>query len=127
MPSTDCFKGTVAPDFVGPFLTCMVRSGLEREPRLVYVTHSLFGSFEAFNAKTSQRFPESLRWILIEMWAADLGDFLFLLGEPLAMCKFFLEMNLRLINIIGEMFTNWQIFFHLLVVLREKYGTIINF
>jgi len=35
----------------------------------------------------------------------------FLLGEPLARCKLFSEMNLQLINIIGDMFTNLADFF----------------
>jgi len=52
----------------------------------------------------------------------------FFLGESLAMSKFFSEMNLQLINIVGETATQiWWIFSHLLAVLREKYGPITNF
>ena len=40
-------KGTVAPEFAGPLLTCMDRSGREKEPLLFLnssVTPSIFGS-----------------------------------------------------------------------------------
>jgi len=48
----------------------------------------------------------------LQMWAAVLGDFsFFLLGEPLARCKFFLEMNLQFNNIIVDTLTSFAGFF----------------
>ena len=41
------------------------------------------------------------------MWAVVLEDLLFSSGEPVARWKFFSEMNLQFINIIGDKFTNF--------------------
>ena len=49
------------------------------------------------------------------------------LGELQARCKFFSEMNIKLSNIIGDMFSNLVDFSHLLGVLQEKNGPIKNF
>jgi len=59
----------------GHFLACMDRSGQEKKPLLV---------FKVYFYSCGQRFSEISY---------------FLLGERLARCKFFLEMNLPFINI----------------------------
>ena len=62
-----------------------------------------FQRFEVFNTKTSRRFLESQRWIY-KCAQRFLEICYFLLGEALARCKFFSEMNLQFINIIVDTF-----------------------
>jgi len=80
---------------------------------------------------------------IIDFWNLRDGftnmDFLFfLLGEPLARCKFVSEMSFQVVNIIGETLTNLAdfcpfgsvspiVFYTTPAVLREIYGPITNF
>ena len=82
-----------------------------------YIFGGHFKVFEVFHAKISRRFLESPIWILKRghrFFREEISYFL--LGEPLAMCKFFLEINLQLININGDTFTNFGGF--LLIILQ---------
>jgi len=47
----------------------------------------------------------------------------FLLGELLARCKFFSEMNLQIVNIIGDTLTNLGDFFPFICSYMEKVWT----
>ena len=122
LTKTIYIKGTVAPDFVGSFLTCIDRSGQEKEPLLVFniFCHSLdfwqtFYSFKGFHSKTSRRFLESPRWIY------KCGQrFSEIFAELLTMFKFFLEMNLQFINIIGDTLTNLADFYPIFQSVSNK-------
>jgi len=74
-------------------------------------THTMSKCVESFNNKTSQRLLKSQRWTTCKCgwWFSKISYFL--LGEPLASCKFFSEMNLQFLNITGNMFTNLADFF----------------